>query len=445
MENRFERRRAMNGKKTRRGIGRRRRGALALAATLGWLVAPGGASAQPDICGCAGDPGNLGAFDSSDPATFVASGATQVSVSVVSIPLPADGRLVFSSFDVNLTPSGFNATVLFEPPPGANPPVQLLVSGDVTIGLSQILSADGTSGGTVDLHIGGVGGPGGAKGGDAAFPSVNGDTTGGQGLGPGGGAPGEGSAIAAEPGAFVGTDQLLPLVGGSGAGGGGADDAGATCRGAPGGGGGGALLIAANGTVTVDGQIVARGGNAGGRGTSTCSGIGNGGSGGAIRILADTITSNNTSSSRMLVTGGSGAASGKIRLEAFQSDGLLVSQTNPVATRAPAPGPLENPLRPTVTITSVDGNVVPDPPSGGAGEIDVTLPVPGLVPIDFTTQGVPNGTVVNVVVKPQTGGGAVTLPVTLLNCADGSCAESVVADLAAGRYVLEAEATFLLP
>jgi len=83
--------------------------------------------------------------------------------------------------------------------------------------------------------------------------------------------------------------------------------------------GGGAILIAANGTITVNGRIEADGGYRGGYRLGTCSSCGGGGSGGAIRLVAYTITGTGT----LRALGGSGCfaegngSDGGIRLEAF--------------------------------------------------------------------------------------------------------------------------------
>jgi len=125
---------------------------------------------------------------------------------------------------------------------------------------------------------------------------------------------------------------------------------------------------------------------------------------------------------------------------------MTVGQTDPLASRTPGPGPIVNPVTPTVAILTVGGLAVPSPPGGGAGAIDLVLSAPGPTPIGFTTSGVPTGTVVNVTVKPKVGGAPVTSPVTLSNCdVNGTCLANVTFDLAAGAYFIEARATFATP
>ena len=70
---------------------------------------------------------------------------------------------------------------------------------------------------------------------------------------------------------------------------------------------------------------------------------------------------------------------------------LLVSSTTPLATRAAGPGPIVNPITPTVTITSVGGQLIPQPAQGGLGKIDLVLPAPGQTEVGFSTSGVPTG------------------------------------------------------
>ncbi len=237
----------------------------------------------------------------------------------------------------------------------------------------------------------------------------------------------------------------MPLVGGSGGGGGASTDPSAGCSGGGGGGGGGALLIAANGTLTIDGQIVADGANGGGMGNPYCASTGGGGSGGAVRLLATTINGSGYVYARAGSSGSVPPQPGAIRMEALNNN-LSVGNTTPLATRAPGPGPIANPITPTVTITSVGGQPVPQPPQGVFGIADLVLAAPGQTAVGLSTAGVPTGTTVNVTVKPRVGGGPIVTPVTLASCdANGACLATVTFDLAAGAYFVEARATFQTP
>jgi hypothetical protein len=264
------------------------------------LLAPvGSARAQAlDLCGCAGSPASLGAFDTRNPATWPAG--TQSAFRSVVLPLPASGVLIFDS--INLAPrtvaqGGINDSgilVLSFARNATNSPVTLLVAGDVTIGTNvtiDVAGEDGSFGSTGLNGLGGLGGPGGFRGGDGAYQNVNLATQGGDGFGPGGGA-GDGSdpENSGRGAVFVGNLELRPLLGGSGGGGGSSTNAAPGCAGGGGGGGGGAILIAANGTITLSGDINADGGRGNSPSSGACSSYGGGGSGGSIRLIADTLT-----------------------------------------------------------------------------------------------------------------------------------------------------------
>jgi hypothetical protein len=368
------------------------------------------------------------------------------------IPLPADGVMVFNSLNLVERPPyiGYGLTIRFVRN-AANTPVTILVSGDVNIGPSVQLvvsGVDGVAGSTNALGQGGLGGPGGFRGGDGGYQLVNFGAIGGAGLGPGGGAGGISNYYASGHGAgatFLGAPDLLPLVGGSGGGGGGSTEIAAGCAGGGGGGGGGAMLLAANGTITLTGQILADGGSAGSWGTATCASGGGAGSGGAVRLLATTISGAGQVYARAGSGSGVAAQAGSIRLEALNNT-LTVGNTTPLATRAAGPGPVVNPITPTVSITSVGGQAIPQPPQGGLGNVDLVLPAPGPTDIALSTTGVPTGTTVNVTVKPRVGSAPIVTPVTLTSCdPSGACLANVSFNLAAGGYFIEARATFSTP
>jgi len=333
----------------------------------------------------------------------------------------------------------------------ANTPVTLLVSGNVNIATSVqlVVSGDnGVTGSTNDLGKGGLGGPGGFRGADGGYQLVNFGARGGTGLGPGGGAGGADTYYNSGHGAgatFLGAPDLLPLVGGSGGGGGASTELRPGCSGGGGGGGGGALLLGVNGTLTLEGQIVGDGGNAGNWADASCSSSGGGGSGGAVRVLATTINGSGQVYARAGAGGTPTAQMGSIRLEALNNT-LTVGNTTPLAARAAGPGPIVNPITPTVAITTVGGQAVPQPPQGGLGNVDLVLPAPGQTDVGLATTGVPTGTTVNVTVKPKVGGLPIVTPVTLTSCdTNGACLANVTFNLAAGAYFVEARATFATP
>jgi len=417
----------------------------------GVLLAERVGIADLDICGCLNSPKSLGAFNTLTQAGYP-PGTVDTFRNIV-IPVPADGVLVFDSFNIANRPNeGCCLTVTFARNQ-ANTPLTLLVSGDVNIvgdRINVVLSgANGTSGSTGAAGNGGLGGPGGFRGGDGAYQQGNAASDGGAGLGPTGGTGGVASASSrGTDGTFFGLKELLPLVGGSGGAGGASLTNQFGCAAGGGGGGGGALLIASNGTISVGGgaAILADGGNAGSE-SSGCATRGGSGSGGAIRLVAKTIAGDGFLGARgglidcCTRTGGAGV----IRLEAVTNT-LPAGNTDPPALRIAAPGPLVNPFTPTVALTTIGGQPVPTPATGNSGGIDVFVPVPGPTEVDLSTSGVPSGTTVQVSIKPRVGGSVVTLTATLSNCdTAGNCIAAVTPTLAAGAYVVEARATFQTP
>lgn len=423
-----------------------------------------GAPSHADVCGCAGSPATLGAFDSADPDTWptVDGRPTTITGNAITLPLSADGVLVFDSFTLSNAPGGANATLVFAPN-ASNTPVRLLVAGDVVVGAGDVLDVRGGPGEsgstTAGAGRGGLGGPGGFKGGDAATPFYNFQTIGGNGFGPGGGAPGDpatngGVRDAGSPGLYVGPSDLLPLLGGSG--GGGASTTNATSSGVSGGGGGGggALLVAANGTITVDGTIDASGGRGGSLVNGTFGAVGGSGSGGTLRLLADTVRG----SGQLLARGGIapvfGSAAevgglGRIRVEAFTNQ-LATANTDPVMQVAAAPGTLENALSPAIAIVEVGGAAVAQPAigySGSLGSVDVIVPAPGLVPVRVESRFVASGTQVALVAKPRFGALApLAASATLAACQpSGVCTGDASFSLQPGDYSIEARATFEAP
>jgi hypothetical protein len=417
----------------------------------GVLWTPG--HAQIDICGCAQAP-SLGAFDTLDPATYPPG--TQSSFRNLLIPLPEDGIFVFDSFNIAPRPSDSCLLFVGFQRNNANTPVTILVKGNVTMSgtsctESQLyVSANGGGNGNVQfVGAGGLGGPGGFRGGDGAYQAMNGASDGGAGFGPAGGLGATASPfIQGHLGSFLGSPDLLPLVGGSGGGGGASNSSSAGCAGGGGGGGGGAILIAANGTISIGPffLVLADGAGRGDPSNFGCASRGGGGSGGAIRLVAQTITGNGFLGAR----GGRGDSSsdgnfapvGRIRMESIIN--TFTGSTDPIALRATSPGPLVSPLNPRVRITSINSVAIPDPPAGLYGAaVDVVIPAPALVPVNFSTSGVPTNTTVEVTVKPRVGPPPQTQTVTLTNCdSAGNCQGAASFNLAAGTYIVEARATF---
>lgn len=407
-----------------------------------------------DICGCAGTPG-LTAFNAGDPTTYPpgSSGCAGPCTSgTINIALPPDGVLRFSSFTAN---GGFTINFVRN---NVNTPVTLLVAGNVSIQstfgccFSLSVSGDtGSSGTASTAGVGGLGGNGGFRAGDGSALAINGFDIGGAGFGPGGGNPGT-PTVNATGGTFFGIPELLPLVGGSGGGGGAGFGGTASCTGGGGGGGGGSLLIAANGTLTITNmQFFADGGGGGSVGNgSGCARGGAGGSGGAIRLVASRLVQGGTAN--LFARGGGGGfgggggTEGRVRLESVDTSAQTQFATTPPAIRVTGPGPLTNPVSPTVAITDVNGNPVPADPQGHRGSIDIVLPAPGVTGVAIATTGVPSGTTVEVTAKARVGAAPQVTTVPLTNCdALGHCIATATFNLSAGAFVLEARATFQVP
>jgi hypothetical protein len=415
--------------------------------TAGVLLAAPAFQAQGlDICGCASVPG-LQPFDSQNPATFPPGTSDSGIDGSMTIPLPPDGILKFSSFNMLRRHVSFALSA-------ANAPVTILVAGDVNITSSfccYSFSVAGSNGGGGSSSLaggGGLGGPGGFRGGDGASQAINLAAIGGSGFGPAGGDGATASPlVTGGGGTFLSVPELIPLVGGSGGGGGASSSNSSTsCSGGGGGGGGGALLIAANGTLTITNyQLFADGGTGAGPGNGGCASSGGGGSGGAIRLVANRLVQPSTGN--LFARGlNNGASDGRIRLESVDTSAQTAFAAQPPALRIVGPTPLANPINPTVTITSVGGSTPPAVPQGTFGSIDIVLPAPGATPVSVATTGVPSGTTVAVTVKPRIGGATMSQTIPLGNCnSAGGCNAQTTFNLAAGAYVLEARATFQIP
>ena len=339
------------------------------------------------------------------------------------IPLPANGMLNYSSLTVN---SG--ATLTFSKNAN-NTPVYILATGNVTINGSINVSASSGSG-----TNGGAGGPGGYSGGNGGLPYKAGEP----GRGPGGGGAGNpnygggsggfgtaGGNNTAIGGSTYGSANLLPLIGGSG--GGGAGGAGALTQGGAGGGGGGAILIAASGTIAINGSIWANGGD----GTYYLSGgsnSGGGGSGGAIRLLATTISGNG----QIYANGGHApwgpnGGDGRVDIEAFYIN--RTSNSYPGANFSNTPYwvfPANNINKvPTLKIVSVGGLT---PAAHPYGDPDILFPAGASPTVDIVVQAtnIPVGTNITVTATPNAGGSPYISATASLTGTDASLTTATV-------------------
>lgn len=355
------------------------------------------------------------AFDSGSTGAL---GAFNPTVNIT-VDLPEDGILNYTTINI---PTGVTVTFTKNT---TNTPVYMLATGNVTI--TGTISVTATAANTITP---GKGGPGGFDGGIGASP----DTSGGIGIGPGGGktgvtdyhgygSGGGGGGFGVEGyiggrdasnsvngglgGTTYGNASISALIGGSGGGSG----YGVGGTGGGGGGGGGAILIASPGTISITGTITANGGNGGAAGAN--SGKGGGGSGGAIKLMADVISGEGTLSA----AGGSGSAAsggtnsskggnggyGRIRLEAQTI--VRTSGTTPAYTYSSTPAYVFPQNLPVLAISSIGSVAAPAAPSGQYSSPDVVLPVGAANPINITVQAsnIPVGTTVTLTVQPQVG------------------------------------------
>ena len=381
------------------------------------------------------------------------------------LELPEDGIFHFTNVVI---PEG--VTIRFD----GNRQVTILASGDVDIAGTLDLSGSWSPpvGAAGDGNVGddglpGLGGPGGFDGGLGGEPAdTREDRPGGAGIGPGGGGggvysfsrkrSGAGGSFATvgssgsnvTPGQTYGSEVLLPLIGGSGGGGG---FGGPAFHGSGGGGGGGAILIAANGTISVTGEILAVGGSSGDVAGSGIGAAGGGGSGGAIRLVADRITGNGTLQATGGIPGSSvdsgttnptrqgNGGDGRIRLEANVFE--RTAATAPDFSFG-EPSVVFVPGLPGLRIDSVAGIPAPDFPTGRA---DIVLPedTPDTVSVVFRTHGVPVGNTVSLRVTPASGEPITVVSPALTGDMESATAQVEVA-LPDGPSTLLAETTYTI-
>ena len=259
-------------------------------------------------------------------------------------------------------------------------PVVWLVNGDVTISGTLSVSGDGSAPGPGGFRGAGVGGAGYGPGGGLTIGFPNGA-----------------SYATPAPSATgpYGNSAIVPLVGGSGSG--------AYDDGFGGGPGGGALLIAATGTITIQGAVTANGGQLFGT---------VGGSGGAIRLIADGVVGGGTISAN---PGHAVASAGRIRIEIRTTvdPGLSVSPL-PSTGRPATPALLWPPAADaSVRIVSVGSEPWPSDPKAQFNAAADVLPdiLSASLPVIIETKNVPTSAAVNLRVVPPKGN-ATLLPAT---------------------------------
>lgn len=434
----------------------------------------------------------LGSLCATSGSSFAAysSGSTGVDgafnpTTSQSIQLPPDGIFNYTSLNI---PTGVIITYIKN---AANTPVTILVSGDATIAGTIDVSATNP---TNSLTDGGVAGPGGYNGGLGGSPGGNsagwvagytGLNIGRAGLGPGGGAPGAvsssnfywsgfklavggggaygtappptGGNCPTTPGTVYGNPTLIPLIGGSGGGGG---AGGTVMPGSGGGGGGGAILIAASGTLSVTGSILANGGAPGSPGAAYTGrgSYGGGGSGGAIRLIATLVSGNGVISAAggissaeffydttngpfgicaAYANGSQNGGMGRIRIEA---ESVARTAATTPGWMGGAPSLVFVPGLPALTIDSIGGVAVPAQPSG-YGDVSLPTGFTNPVTVTFLTSGVTVGSSIKLTVTPAQGVAytATSAPTTGTTA---SATASVSVNLLSGPNTLQASVTY---
>lgn len=318
--------------------------------------------------------------------------------------------VVFKYSSVNI-PAG--VTVTFKNHP-TYAPVVWLVQGDVTIaGELSLKGKDGTED-VVQKLTPAEPGPGGFRGGVAGPAGF------GAGYGPGAGQAGQnrGSYVGA-----YGTPQILPLLGGSG-GGGSPHGAGVSASG-----GGGAVLVAASGSISINGTIDARGGE------SVYGGVT--GSGGAVKLIASNIAG--AGAIRAITNNGN---NGRIRIE---TNSLAPSlQTFPETIGVPPANPpviwpaANAPIAKVVSVDAV--NAPADPRAPLVAGADVAIQNSNQVNILIETQNFPIEGVVQLNITPKFGN-RTTLSATRLSGDITSATWRVQTTLPQGFVTLQARAT----
>ncbi len=284
-------------------------------------------------------------------------------------------------------------------------PVVWLVNGDVMINGNLSLDGQNPSIDPVNLP---EPGPGGFRGGAGAQASLGN----GSGFGPGGYFNERGSYADGHP---YGNPQINPLIGGSG---------GSSYAGQNGGAGGGAILIAASGTISVNGSCRANGGS------ETYAG-----SGGAVRLVANQIAGSGS------IQASSQFNPGRLRLEANTASASL-SLNPPTAIVSPTPLVIwPDASAPTVKVISVAGQSAPLDPKAEISAVasDLTIANSSPVAILLQTSNFPTNGTVNVYVKPRNAAQSI-LPASYVSGTTNLATWQLTTTLPVNHTVIQARA-----
>lgn len=298
-------------------------------------------------------------------------------------------------------------------------PVVWLVQGNVTIDGTVSVAGGKWTNDVVGRLTPSQPGPGGFRGGARGPSGV------GAGYGPGGGtANGNGYY-----GTVYGNPQIIPLIGGSGSGA--VDPYWGPGNGAS---GGGAILIAAGGTVSINGLIDANGGNS----PSDGQYFGNS-SGGAVRIIGEHVTGAGEIRAICATT----PNYGRIRIETANPLSASIRTFPETIGVPPANPPIIWPAAnaPKARVISVDAQPAPaDPSSPLIASADVAIQNNAPVNILIETRDFPIEGVVQLFIIPKFAG-RTTLVATRINGDINLATWSVTTTLPNGFVTLQARAT----
>jgi hypothetical protein len=232
--------------------------------------------------------------------------------------------------------------------------------------------------------------------------------------------PGAGTGAGHPGGVFTGNQFLVPLVGGSGG------AAGENCGG---GAGAGALLIASSTSITVNGSILANGGNP----APDCQ-AGGGGSGGSIRLVASVIDGSGMLAAKGSVPGvgnaggdvGNAGGNGRVRLETFANNLRGSADDTPPTTGKPFRLFLPPNPPAAIRVVGVAGVLV----AAGSKELSlvpqVTLNTSSRVTIGVEARFVPPGTVVELEFYSENGTEQIVKTTPLAGTLEQSTAIAIV-------------------
>ena len=256
-------------------------------------------------------------------------------------------------------------------------------------------------------------------------------------MGPGGGSIQ--CTTADQNGRWVGSLNLVPIIGGSG-GAGVLQDSG-SCTPSNGGAGGGAITIASSTSISATGSLSANALRTGGTYFINC------GSGGAIRLVANSLNIAGGLNAACINNIGGQIQFGVVRLEAQDGQRIFTGYSNPPATLAPINPNIFSSNQPQLTIASVGGYLVPSYAGTRFDTVDLLLPnqIPDPVNVALSATNIPVGTQVQVGFVSGSPSG-ISVPCTLTGTFASSSCTATISNLARSTVTyLLATAAFAPP